>query len=148
MKYSLRKSFNHHRRRRKENSDDDDKNSIYPKIDTNSCSNLVKPIKSKKFLRHQSSSSSPIRSNDKNKSKVFEPRYDVQSDSDDEPFSTSINLPKRSFERLTHQIRKSFRNTLTRKNSNLNKTNNNQTQFSILYPYISTGLTSPLVPTS
>jgi hypothetical protein len=162
MKYSLRKSFNS-RRRRKEIPDDDH---IYPRIDANGCSNsnsnLVKPVKSKSFLqrqrRHSSSPPSTSQSSDKNKSKVFEPRYDVHSndDEDDEdPFSSSENTPTRPFDRLTYQIRKSFRNTLSRPrsriestNSNkrllLNKKNENQKQIPILPPAISTGLTSPL----
>jgi hypothetical protein len=146
MKYSLRKSFN--ARRRKEIPSDDP---IYPRIDANGCSNsnsnLVNPVKSKSSRRCSSS--------DKNKSKVFEPRYDVPSndddDDDDEPFSSSENTRTRPFDRLTYQIRKSFRNTLTRHespNSNLrlisNKNDENSQKIPILPPTISTGLTSPL----
>jgi hypothetical protein len=158
MKYSLRKSFN--ARRRKEIPDDDH---IYPRIDANDCSysstNLVKPVKSKSFLqrqrRHSSSSPPPpstSQSSDKNKSKVFEPRYDVPlNDDDDDPFSSSENTRTRPFDRLTYQIRKSFRNTLTRHesiNSNLrlisNKNDENLQHIPILPPTICTDLTSPL----
>jgi hypothetical protein len=150
MKYSLRKSFSY--RRRKEIHDDDH---VHPRIDTDGCSNsnlnLVKPVKSKNFLQRRSSSS---QSTDKIKSKVFEPRYDIHSndnDNEDEPFSSSINPRTRPLDRLTHQIRKSFLNTLTRQRSRLESTNSNKRlllnkndEFPILHPTISTGLTSPL----
>jgi hypothetical protein len=152
MKYSLRRSFNS--RRRKEIVDDDD-NHTCPRIDTNDSSNsnlnLVKPVKSKSFLqrRRRYSSSSPVPvSPDKMKSLVFEPRYDTHYD--DDPFSSSINPRVHPFDRLTYQIRKSFRNTLTRQRSRLESTNSNKglifnknDEYPILYP-ISTGLTSPL----
>jgi len=150
MKYSLRKSFSY--RRRKEIHDDDH---VQSRIDTNACSNsnlnLVKPVKSKNFLQLRSSSS---QSTDKIKSKVFEPRYDIHSndeDDEDDPFSSSRNSRTRPLDRLTHQIRKSFRNTLTRQRSRLESTNSNKRlllnkneEFPILHPTISTGLTSPL----
>jgi len=163
MKYSLRKSLNY--RRRKETHDDDH---VDPRIDANGCSNsnsnLVKPVKSKNFLQRQRrySPSLPPQSSDQIKSKVFEPRYDAHlnddnddDDDDDDPFSSSINTRTRTLDRLTYQIRQSFRNTLTRQrlrlestNSNkrliLNKNNENQTKIPILHPTISTGLTSPL----
>jgi hypothetical protein len=157
MKYSLRKSFSS--RRRKEIPDDDH---VYPRIDANACSNsnsnLVKPVKSKSFLRRQRRSSSPpptSQSSDQIKSKVFEPRHDGQSDDDDEPFSSSRNPPTRPLDRLTYQLRKSFRRSLPRQRSRLESINSNkrliskkneenQTQIPILPPTISTGLTSPL----
>jgi hypothetical protein len=151
MKYSLRKSFSFHRR--KVNHDDDH---IYPQIDTNGCSNsnlnLVKPVKSKSFLhqRRRRSSSSP----ENTKSKVFEPRYDAHSnddDDDDQPFSSLTKSRVRPLDRLTNQIRKSFRNTLTRQRSRLESTNSNKRlilekndENQIPYPLFSTGLTSPL----
>jgi hypothetical protein len=159
MKYTLRKSFSFHRR--KETQDDDQ---ICPRIDTNGCStsnsNLVKPVKSKSFLqrrrRHSSSPSPPPP--DKIKAKVFEPRYDTHSndgdEDDDQPFSSLINSRVRPFDRLTHQIRKSFRNTLTRQRSRLESTNSNKrlvpdknNENQIPYPIASTGLTSPLTLT-
>jgi len=160
MKNSLRKSFTY--RRRKETHDD---NHVYTTIDTNTCSNsnsnLVKPVKSKSFLQRRSSSSSPPA--DETKSKVFEPRHDIHSNDDDDddddnddPFTSSINSRTRPFDRLTYQIRKSFRNTLTRQRSRLESTNSNkrlifkktdenQKEFPILHPTITTGLTSPLI---
>ncbi|CAF1069133.1 unnamed protein product [Adineta steineri] len=158
MKYSLRKSFSY--RRRKEKHDD---------------LNLVKPVKSKSFLQRQrrcSSSSPPppqstalphSSSSEKVKSKVFEPRYDIYSNNDDgdddendDPFSSSKKTRIRPLDRLTNQIRKSFRNTLTRPrprlestNSNkrliFNKNDENSIQHAPLYPQLSTGLTSPLI---
>jgi hypothetical protein len=153
MKYSLRKSFN--ARRRKEIPDDDH---IYPRIDGNICSNsnsnLVNPVKSKSFLQRQQRCST----SDKNKSKVFEPRYDAHScgdDDEDEPFSSSENTRIRPFDRITYQLRKSFRNTLTRRRSRfesinsdkhliLDKKDETPQTIPILPPTISTGLTSPL----
>ncbi|CAF2864601.1 unnamed protein product [Rotaria sp. Silwood2] len=166
MQNSLRKSFRY-RLRKKPHTDDH----VYPRIDANDCSNsklnLVKPVKSKSFLqrrrrRHRSSSSSPLSplsSSEQAKSKVFEPRYDIHYNSDDDPFPSSINPHSRPFDRLTYQIRKSFRNTLRRQrprfgstNSNnhliLNKNDENQILNPILYPKLSTGLTSPLTITN
>lgn len=164
MKYSLRKSFSY--RRRKETHDDDH---VYPRLDTNgysnSNSNLVKPAKSRKFLQRQRRSSSPIPS-DQIKSKVFEPRYDIYSndenENDDDPFSstttaTATKTRPRPLDRLTNQIRKSFRNTLSRPRPRLESNNSNkhlipnkndaeqQQQHTQLYPMLSTGLTSPLI---
>ena len=151
MKYSFRKSFRS--RRRKETHSDDH---IYPRIEANGCSNsnlnLVKPMKSKSFLqrqRRQSSSSPPP---DEIKTKVFEPRYDTHSeDDDDDPFSSSTKTRPRPLDRLTNQLRKSFRNTLTRQRSRLESTNSNKRLIAtkpnenpVLHPFLSTGLTSPL----
>ncbi|CAF1310950.1 unnamed protein product [Rotaria sordida] len=156
MKNSFRKSFSY-RLRKKTHSDDH----VYPRIDTNNCSNsklnLVKPIKSKSFLqlrrRRRSSSSSlppplpPSSSSDQIKSTVFEPRYDIH----DDPISSSINSHSHPFDRLTYQIRKSFRNTLRRQRSRLGSINSNKQlilnkndENPLIYPIISTGLTSPL----
>ena len=128
MKYSLRKSFS--LRRGKKLRDVDLRNSD---------SNLVKPVKSQK--RRSSSSSSSL---DRNKSKVFEPRYDIHSsddeDNDDNQQLVSSSTKVRPFNRLTDQIRRSFRNTLHRR-STPDQTN------SILPspPIVSIGLTSPLI---
>ncbi|CAF1302579.1 unnamed protein product [Rotaria sordida] len=157
MKNSFRKSFSY-RLRKKTHSDDH----VYPRIDTNNCSNsklnLVKPIKSKSFLqlrrrRRSSSSSLPpppppsSSSSDQIKSTVFEPRYDIH----DDPISSSINSHSHPFDRLTYQIRKSFRNTLRRQRSRLGSINSNKQlilnkndENPLIYPIISTGLTSPL----
>ncbi|CAF2124489.1 unnamed protein product [Rotaria magnacalcarata] len=168
MKYSLRKSFSY--RRRKEPLDDDHTN---PRIDThglsNSNSNLVKSNQSKSFLRRQRrySSSPPARSSpDRTSSKSSDHGYnnhmnyvhddDVDCDNDD-PFSLASNTKTRvrPFDRLTNQIRKSFRNTLTRQRPRLESTNSNKRLLlkkhdenlpvdTNLLP-ISTGLTSPLI---
>lgn len=149
MKYSLRKSFSF--RRRRETLDDDQTS---PKLEstTNSTSNsnLFPTKKSNKtFLSHSQSTN-------KNKSKLFEPRSDIQSnDDDDEPF---INSHQRPFDRFTSQIRRSFRNTLHRPRPRLASTNShkhlifntnedNPTQIPpppTLYPNISTGLSCPM----
>ncbi|CAF1407697.1 unnamed protein product [Adineta ricciae] len=157
MKYSLRKSFSY--RRRKETHDDDH---VYPRLDangySNSNSNLVKTAKSRKFLHRQRRSSSPIPS-DQIKSKVFEPRYDIYSndenENDDDPFASATTKTRpRPFDRLTNQIRKSFRNTLSRPRPRLESNNSNKRlipnkndaeQHTQLYPMLSTGLTSPLI---
>ncbi|UJR13416.1 hypothetical protein I4U23_000431 [Adineta vaga] len=159
MKYSLRKSFSY--RRRKETHDDE---YVYPRLDANGCSNsnlnLVKPVKSKKFLQRQRRSSSPISTN-QTKSKVFEPRYDIYSnddnDADDDPFTSTKTTRPRPFDRLTNQLRKSFRNTLTRPRTRLESNTSNKRlifnkndtenhlQHATLYPTLSTGLTSPLI---
>lgn len=138
MKYSFRKSFSSRRRRRRREDDDDLRNAN--PICSNSNSNLVNPVK-KKTRR-----SSPTF--DETKSKVFEPRYDVHSSDDEEeeeeknqPFSSSSKL--RSFHRLTHQIRQSFRKT-RRQQTPRSKLDDDQNPISILPPTISIGLTSPL----
>jgi len=164
MKYSLRKSFSS--RRRKEIHDDDHVN---PRIDQNVCSNsnsnLVKTNQSKNFLtrrRRYSSSPPPPASPDKTKSKTSAHRYsnhinDADDDDDDDPFSSSANenTRLRPFDKLTYQIRKSFRNTLTRQRSRLESTNSNKRlifnkndenrQVNSINPPMSTGLTSPMI---
>ncbi|CAF2333983.1 unnamed protein product [Rotaria sp. Silwood2] len=170
MKYSLRKSFSS--RRRKEIPDDDH---IYPRIDpngfSNSNSNLVKSNQSKSFLRRRrrcsSSSSSPpppapSSSSDKTKLKVSDHAYNnhinhIDGDDDDDPFSppSDTKTRVRPLDKLTHQIRKSFRNTITRQRPRLESTNSNKHLIlkkhddnlpvdTTMSP-ISTGLTSPIV---
>jgi hypothetical protein len=165
MKYSLRKSFNY--RRRKEIHDDDHVN---PRIDQNGCSNsnsnLVKANQSKNFLtrrRRYSSSPPPPSSPDKTKSKASAHRYnnhindDDDDDDDDDPFTSSdnANTRLRPFDKLTYQIRKSFRNTLTRQRPRLESTNSNKRlifnktdenrSVNPINPPMSTGLTSPMI---
>jgi len=170
MKYSLRKSFSY--RRRKETHDNDDEH-VYPRIDANNCSNsklnLVKQVESKHFLQRRRRRSSPppptpllppSLSSNKIKTSVFEPRYDIYSNEDDEvdddPFPSLTKTPVRPLDRFTSQIRKSFRNTLTRQRSRLESTNSNKrllfkkkdenhTKNSFLHPTTSIGLTSPLI---
>jgi hypothetical protein len=159
MKYSLRKSFSF--RRRKEIHDDDHVN---PRIDQNGCSNsnsnLVKTNQSKNFLtrrRRYSSSTPPPASPDQTKSKTCAHRYNNHindaDDDDDDPFSSSANenTRLRPFDKLTYQIRKSFRNTLTRQRSRLESTNSNKRlifntndENQPVNPIMSTGLTSPI----
>jgi len=163
MKYSLRKSFNY--RRRKEIHDDDHVN---PRIDQNGCSNsnsnLVKVNQSKNFLtrrRRYSSSPPPPSSPDKTKSKASAHPYNNHinddDDDDDDPFSSSdnANTRLRPFDKLTYQIRKSFRNTLTRQRPRLESTNSNKRlifnktdenrSVNPINPPMSTGLTSPMI---
>jgi hypothetical protein len=161
MKYSLRKSFGY--RRRKEIHDDDHVN---PRIEHNVCSNsnsnLVKTNQSKKFLRRRrrySSSPPPPSSPDRTKSKKSEHPYNNHindADDDDDPFSPSSNTSTRirPLDKLTYQIRKSFRNTLTRRSrlesTNSNKrlifnTNDKNRPVNPIDPSISTGLTSPII---
>ncbi|CAF1298580.1 unnamed protein product [Adineta ricciae] len=160
MKYSLRKSFNS--RRRKDIAGDDDQ--INPRNDhpvTSSNSHLVKSKQSKSFLRRRRYSSSPPRSSspNRNKTKTSEHPYNNHindEDDDDDPFSTSANSnPRlRPFDKLTDQIRKSFRNTLTRQRSRLESNNSNKRLIfksndenhpvNPLISPISTGLTSPI----
>jgi hypothetical protein len=166
MKYSLRKSFSY--RRRKEIHDDDNVN---PRIDQNGCSNsnsnLVKENQSKKFLRRRrrySSSPPPPSSPDKikTKSKKSEHPYNNHindADDDDDPFSSSsssnANSRVRPFDKLTYQIRKSFRNTLTRQRPRLESTNSNKRLIlntndenrpeNPVNSPVSTGLTSPMI---
>lgn len=124
MKYSLRKSFSF--RRGKKARDVDLRNSN---------SNLVKS----KTRRSSSSSSSLI---DRNKVKVFEPRYDIHStdededNDDDQQLVSSLNKT-RPLNRFTEHIRRSFRNPLQHRSSpqSINPPLSN----------ISIGLTSPLI---
>jgi hypothetical protein len=159
MKYSLRKSFNS--RRRKDIHHDDPVN---PRIDqhSGSNSNLVKSNQSKTFLRrgrrYSSSPPPPSSSPNRTKSKASEHPYNnhVNDDDDDDnndPFSSSSNANTRlrPFDKLTDQIRKSFRNTLTRQRSRLESTNSNKRLISNtndenrpVNPIMSTGLTSPI----
>ena len=146
MKYSLRKSF--HFRRRKDLHDDDDH--INTRIDQNTCSNsnsnLVKANQSKTFLQRRrrfssspppqpSSSTITTRTANKTKSKTSKHLYnnhinDVDDDDDDDdindPFSSSGNTRMRPLDKLTYQIRKSFRNTLTRQRPRLESNNSNK----------------------
>jgi hypothetical protein len=177
MKYSLRKSFSY--RRRTELHDDDQ---IYPRLDANDCSNsnsnLVKTTKkNRRFLRRErrfSSSPSPgvpppastvsSLSLSKKQSKKCEPAYknhlehDDRADDDDDPFSSlnKSNVSRtRPFDRLTNQIRKSFRNTLTRPRARLESTNSNKRLIfnsndvnppvNSVMPPISTGLSSQVI---
>ncbi|CAF3837347.1 unnamed protein product [Rotaria sp. Silwood1] len=153
MTNTLRKSFRY-RLRKKTHSDDH----VYPCIDTNDCSNsklnLVKPVKSKNFLQRRRQRRHSSSSSEQAKSKVFEPRYDIHYNSDDDPFSSSINSYSHPFDRLTSQIRKSFRNTLRRQRSRFGSNNSNKhlilnknDENPIFYPKLSTGLTSPLIIT-
>lgn len=123
MKHSLRKSFS--LRRGKKHRDVDLRNSD---------SNLVKPVKSPK--RRSSSSSSSL---DRNKTKVFEPRYDIHSsddeDNNDNRQLVSSSTKLRPLNRLTDRIRRSFHRRSTP----------DQTK-SIPRPLnVSIGLTSPLI---
>jgi hypothetical protein len=157
MKYSLRKSFSY--RRRKDIHHDDHVN---PRIDqhSGSNSNLVKSNQSKTFLRrgrrYSSSPPPPSSSPNRTKSKPSEHPYNnhVNDDDDDDndPFSSSLNANTRlrPLDKLTDQIRKSFRNTLTRR-SRLESTNSNKRlifntndENQPVNPTISTGLTSPI----
>ncbi|CAF0786124.1 unnamed protein product [Rotaria sordida] len=165
MKYSLRKSFSS--RRQKEIVDDDH---LYPRIDpngfSNSNSNLVKSKQSKSFLRQRrrcsSSSPPPSSLSDRTKLKTSEHANNnhmnhVDGDDDDDPFSLSSNTKTRvrPLDKLTYQIRKSFRNTLTRQRPRLESTNSNKhlilkkhddnLPVETIIPPISTGLTSPIV---
>ncbi len=129
MKYSLRKSFSFGRR--KEIHDDDHINTrIEQTTCSNSNSNLVKSNQSKKFLRRRrrySSSPPPPPSPHKTKSEHPYNNHINDEDDDDDPFSASANANTRvrPFDKLTNQIRKSFRNTLTRR-SRLESTNSNK----------------------
>ena len=179
MKYSLRKSFNS--RRQNETTDDEH---VYPRLDPNgfstSNSNLVKKDKkkNKSFLRRNRrySSSPPPPSPplssvtktvniEKSKSKTLESGYSSHinddNEDDDDPFTTATtnnNNRTRPFDRLTYQIRKSFRNTLTRQRSRLEssnsnkrllfKTNESQRPSELLISPISTGITSQIVASS
>ncbi|CAF3347108.1 unnamed protein product [Rotaria sp. Silwood1] len=172
MKYSLRKSFSS--RRQTEIPDDDH---IYPRIDpngfSNSNSNLVKTNQSKSFLRRRrrySSSSSPpppppSSSLDNTKLKASEHAHNTHishvdgtaADDDDDPFSPPSNTKTRvrPLDKLTYQLRKSFRNTLTRQRPRLESTNSNKhlilkkhddnVPVNTTISAISTGLTSPIV---
>lgn len=164
MKYSLRKSFSS--RRRKETQDDDHHSPhIDPNVRTNSISNLVKSNQSKSFLRRRRHSSSPPPSSspDTAKLKACEHTYnnhicheEDDDDNDDDPFSSSSKTKSRvrPLDKLTNQIRKSFRNTLTRQRSRLESTNSNKRLImkkngenlpaDPIMPPISTGLTSPI----
>jgi hypothetical protein len=161
MKYSLRKSFSY--RRRKDVPEDDH---VYPRIDANGCSNsnsnLVKPNQSKSFLRRRRRCSAspppPPLSPDKTQSKTCEHRYSNHinyEDDEDDPFtsSTNPNTNIRPFNKLTNQIRKSFRNTLTRQRPRIESTNSNKhlifntnDENRPINP-ISTGLTSQMIST-
>jgi hypothetical protein len=162
MKYSLRKSFSFGRR--KEIRDDDHVNTrIDQNVCSNSNSNLVKNNQSKTFLRRRrrySSSPPPSPSPNKTKSRTSEHPYNNHindDDDDDDPFSSSgnTNTRVRPLDKLTNQIRKSFRNTLTRQRSRLESTNSNKRLIlktndenrpvSSTDPSISTGLTSPII---
>ena len=139
MKYSFRKSFSS-RRRRKDLPDVDLRNDN--PICSNSNSNLVNPVKRK--------TRRSLPSFDGHKSEVFEPRYDVHSSGDEDddennqPFSSSSsNFRLRPFDRLTHQIRQSFRRTRREQAPTRSKLDD-ENGISILPPTISIGLTSPL----
>ena len=163
MKYSLRKSFSF--RRRKEIVDDEP---INQRIDQNNCSNsnsnLVKTKQSKKFSTRQRryssspppSSSSPDKIKTKTKASTHPYNNHIDDDDDDDPFSPSsdINNRVRPLDKLTYQIRKSFRNTLTRQRSRLESNNSNKRLIlnsidenrpvNPIDASISTGLTSPI----
>lgn len=164
MKYSLRKSFGY--RRRKDTPEDDHTNQrIDPHGFSNSNSNLVKSNQSKSFLRRRrrySSSPPPpdntnLKSSDHSYNNQISYSHDDDVDYDeDDPFSLSSNSKTRvrPLDKLTNQIRKSFRNTLTRQRPRLESTNSNKrlivkkqdenTPVDTTIPLISTGLTSPL----
>lgn len=165
MKYSLRKSFSFRRRKNLPHDDDDHHNTrIDQNICSNSNSNLVKGNQSKTFLRRRrcSSSSPPpppslsssITTN-KTKSKASKQLYnnhiDDDDDDDDDPFSSSNNPRMRPLDKLTYQIRKSFRNTLTRQRPRLESNNSNKRLISTANDenrpvnLVSTGLTSPII---
>ena len=175
MKYSLRKSFSFRRRKNRHHDDDDHPNTrIDQNICSNSNSNLVKGNQSKKFSRRRrcSSSSPPppppslsssttTAAANKTKSKASKQLYnnhiddDDDADGDDDPFSSSNNTRMRPLDKLTYQIRKSFRNTLTRQRPRLESNNSNKRLISttndenrpvnpIVTP-VSTGLTSPII---
>jgi hypothetical protein len=164
MKYSLRKSFSY--RRKKEVPDEEHVN---PRIDANGCSNsnsnLVKSNQSKSFLRRRRRysasppppSSPPVKTKGKTSEHPYNNHINVVDD-DDDPFSSSPddnNKRLRPFDKLTYQIRKSFRNTLTRQRPRLESNNSNkrlifnsndENRPAIpVEPLISTGLTSPVV---
>ena len=141
MKYSLRKSFSY--RRRVELDDEH----TSPRLDANGCSNsnlnLVKSKKkTKNFLqrRRRFSSSPPppspppiVPEQSKSKSKLSEPRYshhiniDDENDDDDDPFTSAKTANRvRPIDRLTYQLRKSFRGTLTRQRTRLESNNSNK----------------------
>ena len=171
MKYSLRKSFRS--RRRTELQEDEQ---VYPRLDAHGCSNsnsnLVKSQKkSKTFLgrrsRHSSSPPPPASmippsppSKTKTKSNPSNGYSEhVNDDDDDDPFAppTPTNARTRPLDRLTYQLRKSFRNTLTRQRPRLESTNSNKrllsntTEIPAANPPdlsvvpISTGLTSQFI---
>lgn len=164
MKYSLRKSLSS--RRPKDTADDDP---THARLDhrTGSNSNLVKSNPSKSFLRRRRRYSvSPPRSPSPTKPPgVIASKHpynnhvnDVDDDDDpNDPFSPSSNAVTRvrPFDKLTDQIRKSFRSTLTRQrsrlesnNSNkrliLNATDENRPVENLIAP-LTTGLTSPII---
>lgn len=173
MKYSLRKSF--HFRRRKDLHDDDDH--FNARIDQNTCSNsnsnLVKANQSKTFLRRRRCSSSssppppPLQSSSSsttttaaaaNKIKLKTSKHpynnhiddvDEDDDDDDDPFSSSTNPRMRPLDKLTYQIRKSFRNTLTRQRPRLESNNSNKRLISTTTdenrPVNTTDLPSPII---
>jgi hypothetical protein len=163
MKYSLRKSFSY--RRKKEIPDDDH---INARLDSNGGSNsnltLVKPNQSKKILgrrRRYSSSppppSSPVKTKSKASGHPYNNHINDEDDDDDDPFASSPDDNKRlrPLDKLTYQIRKSFRNTLTRQRPRIESTNSNKRlilnatdENRPVIPVdssISTGLTSPIV---
>lgn len=170
MKYSLRKSFSFGRRKNLHQDDDDHPNArIDQNISSNSNSNLVKSNQSKPFLRRRrrcSSSSPPppgsLSSTAVNKSKSkaskhpynnhLDDDYDNEDD-DDDPFSSINQRRMRPLDKLTYQIRKSFRNTLTRQRPRLESNNSNKRLIStgndenrpVNPTLVSTGLTSPII---
>ncbi|UJR33936.1 hypothetical protein I4U23_021355 [Adineta vaga] len=160
MKYSLRKSFNSRRRKDIRNDDQINPRSDHP-TGSNSNSNLVKSNQSKSFLRRRRRySASPPRPSSPiiMKTKTIEHPYNnhINDDDDDDPFSSSTNSNARihPFNKLTDQIRKSFRNTLTRQRPRLESnnsskrlifnTNDENRPVNLLTSSITTGLTSPI----
>ena len=152
MKYSLRKSFNS--RRRVELDDEHASPRLDANGCSSSNSNLVKTKKNtKNFLqrRRRFSSSPPppsppppivpaqSKSKSKNKTKTktkttaSEPRYsnhinvDDENEDEDDAFTSSTTANRvRPIDRLTNQLRKSFRGTLTRQRSRLESNNSNK----------------------
>ena len=162
MKSSLRKSFRSSLRRMKTTTDHETM-PLHTNDHLNSNSNLMKPVEPRSFLRgrrrrgrRHSSPSSPTHeaaSTNRMKSKVFEPRYENHL-SEENPFSSANQSRLRPLDRLTDQLRRSFRNTLRRPRSRLESVKVNQSLVSqkqddfltsnFIYPPISIGLTSPM----
>lgn len=124
----------------------------------------MKTNQSKNFLRRHrrrySSSPPPSTSPDRIKSKLSQLPYNnhvnIEEDDDDDPFSpsTNANTRVRPLDKLTNQIRKSFRNTLTRRSrlesTNSNKrliTNKNDENHSVnhVHTTLPISLTSPII---
>jgi hypothetical protein len=183
MKYSLRKSFSS--RRRVELDDEHASPRLDANGCSSSNSNLVKSKKkTKNFLQRrrrfsssppppsplpppvapaQTKSKSKTKTKTKAKAKASEPRYsnhinvDDDNEDEDDAFTSSSTVHRvRPIDRLTYQLRKSFRGTLTRQRSRLESNNSNKRLLfnrndsnppvsQSIIPPVSTGLSSQFI---